>query len=119
MSKQDYLAVQEKRLAELLEKEHQLKESIAEAGRSIQAKATPLGIAKDVVGDLLPGKAGWGNTAKLALGLGATIVAGNVARKQQKLSLITKALGLAVGLVAGAIAKKKSRGGEEQGTSMT
>jgi hypothetical protein len=109
MKNSDHLLANQQKLAELNEKELRLKDQLKELGADIQKKATPMGIAKDVVSDMFQSKSSAVNTAKAALGLGATLVAGNIMRKQQQLSLIGKVTGLAAGFLINRIGKLRKK----------
>jgi hypothetical protein len=109
MKNSDHLLANQQKLAELSEKELRLKEQLKTLGADIQKKATPMGIAKDVMSDMFGSKSGVANTATAALGLGATLVAGNLIRKQQQLSLVGKVTGLAVGFLINRISKMRKK----------
>ncbi len=109
MKKSDHLSANQQKLAELSEKELLLKEQLKTLAADIQKKATPMGIAKDVMSDMFQTKSGAASTAKAALGLGASLVAGNLIRKQQQLSLVGKVTGLAVGFLINRIAKMRKK----------
>jgi hypothetical protein len=109
MKKSDHLSANQQKLVELTEKELRLKEQLKTLGADIQKKATPMGIAKDVVSDMFGSRSGVANTATAALGLGASLVAGNLIRKQQQLSLVGKVTGLAVSFLINRISKMRKK----------
>lgn len=101
------------RLEELKKEEEQLSRSMKTLADNIQKNATPMGIAKGVASKMFKDKSGLATTATAALGLGASLVAGNIARKQQRLSLIGKVVGLASGLLMARLAKRKQSKDQE------
>ncbi|MCU0380068.1 MAG: hypothetical protein MUE58_02665 [Chitinophagaceae bacterium] len=109
MKEQDPLMKAEQRLAALRKEEQRLQAQIREAGTRIREDAKPTNLLKSTVSGMFRNKSTMAETATAALGIGAGIVAHNIVRKQQRLSLIGKVTGLALGALVTAIASKRKR----------
>lgn len=109
MKKSDPLIELQQKLEALQEEEKALEQNMKSLAQQIQQNATPMGIAKGVASKVFSSKGGVASTATAALGIGASLMAGNIVRKQQRLSLIGKAVGLASGLLMTQLAKRRER----------
>jgi hypothetical protein len=109
MKEADPLERAEQRLAALRKEEQRLQAQIREAGTRIREDAKPSNLLKSTVSGMFRDKSTLAETATAALGLGAGFVAQNIARKQQRMSLIAKVTGLALGALVTAIASNRKK----------
>jgi predicted nuclease with TOPRIM domain len=82
MKKESPLTKLQDRLEELKREEEQLSRTMKNLADNIQKNATPMGIAKGVASKMFKDKSSIASTATAALGLGASLVAGNIVRSR-------------------------------------
>lgn len=109
MKKEDAVLKVENRLASLRLQEKKLQEQMKETGIRIREGATPSGLIRNAVSGMFQDKSTIAETAKAALGIGADLVANNIARKQRRISLIGKVASLAIGAIITGISERKKR----------
>lgn len=109
MKESDPLLRAEQRLDALRKKEQNLQAQIRDAGTRIREDAKPSNLLKSTVSGMFRNKSTMAETATAALGIGAGIVAQNIVRKQQRLSLIGKITGLALGAIITGIASRRQK----------
>jgi hypothetical protein len=108
MKKEDPVLKAQARLAALRAEEQELKNALKGMGAKIREDVKPKSLLRSAVSGVLHDKGKLTDTATAALSLGAGLVAGNLMRKQQRLSLVGKTAGLAISLLTGIIASRKS-----------